>query len=144
MKKANQRQAKYADKGTKKIELQVNDTVYYKNNQRKGKLDCKWKPYYHIIEKTGPASYITKKQLDGSTSRVHAEMLRPADIDECVIPMSTDGRPLRKTAYVISPEDSSDEESIDTDQEGPYEKLSKKYQKERDDSDEEDNIPLME
>ena len=144
LKKAKKTQAKYADRGTKKIEFQVNDTVYYKNNQRKGKLDCKWKPYYRIIEKTGPASYVIKNQLDGSTSRVHAEMLRAANIDEWVIPTSTDGRPLRKTAYVIPPEDSSDEESSDTDQEGPYEKLAKKYQKERDDSDEEDNIPLME
>ena len=144
LKKAKKTQAKYADRGTKKIEFQVKDTVYYKNNQRKGKLDCKWKPYYRIIEKTGPASYVIKNQLDGSTSRVHAEMLRAANIDEWVIPTSTDGRPLRKTAYVIPPEDSSDEESSDTDQEGPYEKLAKKYQKERDDSDEEDNIPLME
>ena len=144
LKKAKKTQAKYADRGTKKIEFQVNDTVYYKNNQRKGKLDCKWKPYYRIIKKTGPASYVIKNQLDGSTSRVHAEMLRAANIDEWLIPTSTDGRPLRKTAYVIPPEDSSDEESGDTDQEGPYEKLAKKYQKERDDSDEEDNIPLME
>ena len=144
LKKAKKTQAKYADRGTKKIEFQVNDTVYYRNNQRKGKLDCKWKPYYRIIEKTGPASYVIKNQLDGSTSRVHAEMLRAANIDEWVIPTSTDGRPLCKTAYVIPPEDSSDEESSDTDQEGPYEKLAKKYQKERDDSDEEDNIPLME
>ena len=144
LKKAKKRQAKYADKGTKKIEFQVNYTVYYKNNQKKGKLDCKWKPYYHNIEKTGPASYINKKQLDGSTSRVHAEMLRAADIDDWMIPTSTGGRPLRKTVYAIPPEDSSDEESIDTDQEGPYEKYAKKYQKERDDSDEEDNIPLME
>ena len=144
LKKAKKTQAKYADRGTKKIEFQVNDTVYYKNNQRKGKLDCKWKPYYRIIAKTGPASYVIKNQLDGSTSRVHAEMLRAANIDEWVIPTSTGGRPLRKTAYVIPPEDSSDEESGDTDQQGPYEKLAKKYQKERDDSDEEDNIPLME
>ena len=53
-------------------------------------------------------------------------------------------RPLRKTVYVIPPEDSSDEEARDTDQEGPYEKLAKKYQKERDDSDEEHNIPWIE
>ena len=86
----------------------------------------------------------SKNQLDGSTSRVHAEMLRAANIDECVIPTSTDGRPLHKTAYVIPPEDSSDEESSDTDQEGPYEKLTKTYQKEKADSDDEDNIPLME
>ena len=91
-----------------------------------------------------PGSYVIENQLHGSTSRFHAKMLRAANIDEWVIPTYTDRRPLRKTAYVIQTEYSSYEESSDTDQEGPYEKLAKKYQKERDDSDEEDNIPLME
>ncbi len=76
LKKAKKRQARYADRGTKSIEFQVNDTVYYKNNQRKGKLDSKWKPFYRIIEQTGPVSYVIKNQLDGFTSKVHAEMLR--------------------------------------------------------------------
>ena len=49
MKKVKQRQAKYADQSAKHIE--VSDPVYYKNHQRKGKLDLKWKPYYRIIEK---------------------------------------------------------------------------------------------
>ena len=39
LKKATKRQAKYADKGTKEAEFQVVDPVFYKNNQRKGKLD---------------------------------------------------------------------------------------------------------
>ena len=64
LKKAKKTQAKYADRGTKEIEFKVNNTVYYRNNQRKGKLDCKWKPYYRKIEKTGPASYVIKNQLD--------------------------------------------------------------------------------
>ncbi len=53
LKKAKKRQAKYADRGTKKVEFMVNDPVYYKNNQRKGKLDIKWKPFYRIIRKNG-------------------------------------------------------------------------------------------
>ena len=32
--------------------------MFYKSNQRKGKLDLKWKPYYRIIEKKGPVSYL--------------------------------------------------------------------------------------
>ena len=95
LKKAKKTQAKYADRGIKKIKFQVTDTVYYKNNQRKGKLDCKWKPYYRIIENTGPASYVIKNQLDRSTSRVHAEMLRVANIDEWVTPTSTTQNSVR-------------------------------------------------
>ena len=60
LKKAKKRQAKYADKGTNMIEFKVGDPVFYKNNQRKGKLDLKWKPYYRILEKKGPVSYVIK------------------------------------------------------------------------------------
>ena len=101
-------------------------------------------PSTEIIERKGPATYVIKNQLDGSTCKVHAEMLRAANLDEWNIPTTHDGRPLRKTAYVIPPENSSNEDDSDFEQEGPYEKLAKKYQKERDDSDDEDSFPLME
>ena len=81
LRKAKKRQANYADRGTKAVEFQVGDSVFYKSNQRKGKFDLKWKPYYRIIEKKGPVSYIIKKQLDGVTSKVHAEILRKANED---------------------------------------------------------------
>ena len=68
LRKAKKRQARYADRWTKAIEFQVRDSVFYKNNQRKGKLNLKRKPCYIIIEKRGPVSYIIKKQLDGVTS----------------------------------------------------------------------------
>ena len=45
LRKAKKRQAKYADRGTKAVKFQVGDSVFYKNNQRKGKLDLKWKHY---------------------------------------------------------------------------------------------------
>ena len=37
LRKAKKRQTEYADRGTKAVE--VGDSVFYKNNQRKGKLD---------------------------------------------------------------------------------------------------------
>ena len=128
LKQAKKRQAKYADKGTKQTEFQINDPVYYKNNQRKEKLDCKWKPFYRIIERKGPETYVIKNQLDGSC-KVHAEMLRAANLDEWDIPTTHDGRPMRRTAYAIPPEQSSDEHDSDSEQEGTYEKLAKRYQK---------------
>ena len=103
LRKAKKRQAKYADRGTKAVEFQVGDSVFYKNNQRKGKLDLKWKPYYRIIEKKGPVSYIIKNQLDGVTSKVHAEMLRKANVDTWQISKDDKGKRLRDAAYVIPP-----------------------------------------
>ncbi len=142
LKKAKKRQAKYADRNSKEIDFQINDPVYYKNNRKTGKLDIKWKPYYRIIEKVGPVTYVIKNQLDGSTSKVHAELLRLANIDDWEIPQTDDGRPMRKAAYVIPPED-SDSDSTDSDNE-PLLKLAKRVRLERDNSESEDNIPLME
>ncbi len=69
-------------------------------------------------------------------------MLRAANIDEWDIPKTPEGRPMRKAAYVVPPEDSESEE--DTEVEEPRRKIAKRYRHERDDSDDEDDIPLME
>ena len=53
LKKAKKRQAKYVNKGSKAVEFQEVDALYNKK-QRGGKLGKKWKPFYRIIEKTGP------------------------------------------------------------------------------------------
>ena len=146
LKKAKKRQAKYADRGTKVVDFEVGDPVFYRNNNRKGKLDVKWKPYYRIIEKKGPVSYVIKNQLDGSTSHVHAEMLRLAHVDEWQIANDEQSRRLRDAAYVIPPQAS--ESGSDTDSESdeniPLAKLAKKCRHERESSSDEDDIPLME
>ena len=146
LKKAKKRQAKYADKGTKEIEFQVGDPVFYKNNQRKGKLDLKWKPYYRIIEKKGPVSYVIKNQLDGTTSKVHAEMLRLAHINDWLISKDEENRRLRDAAYVIPPQASDSETESDSESEEnvPLAKLAQKYRQERETSSDEEDIPLME
>ena len=82
MRKAKKRQAKYADSNLKVIEFEVGDPAYYRNNRIKNKFDLKWKPFYSLIEKKGPVTYLIKHQLDGSVSKVHAEMLRLANIED--------------------------------------------------------------
>lgn len=54
MKRAKKRQARYADRGSKRVDFQIGDPVYYKHHQRKNKLEGKWKLYYRIIEKISP------------------------------------------------------------------------------------------
>ena len=146
LRKAKKRQAKYADRGTKAVGFQVGDSVFYKNNQRKGKLDFKWKPYYRIIEKKGPVSYIIKNQLDGVTSKVHAEMLRKANVDTWQILKDAKGKRLRDAAYVIPPKASESESESDSDPEDniPLARMIKKHRQERETSEDEDDIPLME
>ena len=73
----------------------------------------KWKTYYRILEKRGPVTYVIRIQLNGSTCKVHAEMLRLANIDDWQITKDETGRRLRDTAYVLPPEPSdSDSDSV--------------------------------
>lgn len=92
LQKSKKRQAKYADRGTKVTEFEIGDPVYYKKNQRKGKLDLKWKPYYRNSEKKGPVTYVIKNQLDGSTCKVHTEMLGLANVDDWQISKDENSR----------------------------------------------------
>lgn len=146
MKKAKARQAKYHDKNATDLTFEIGDPVYYKNHQRKGKLDTKWKPFYRIIDKTGPVSYIIKNQLNGSTTRVHAESLRPAKIDWDEIDTTPFfNRPIRTTQYAAPPQSESDSEStVDSEEDIPLRRLINRYRHERENSDSEDDIPLME
>ena len=106
------------------------------------KLEVRWKPFHRIIAKRGPASYLIQNQLDGSTSKAHAIDLNPVNLDEWDIPCTKDGRPMRMAAYVI-PHDESMSEEDDSELEEPMKKIVKRYRREREDSDEEDDIPLM-
>ena len=144
LRKAKKRQAKYADRGTKTIEFKVGDPVYYKNNQRKGKLDLKWKPYYRILEKRGLVTYVIKNQLNGSTCKVHAEMLRLANIEDWQISKDENDKRLRDAAYVIPPEPSDSDFDSDPEMNLPLAKLAKRYRHEREISEDEEDIPLLE
>ena len=90
--KGQEKTGKVCKQNTKVVKFEDGDPVYYKNNQRKGKVDMKWKTFYKIFERKGPVSYVIKNQLDGTTSKVHAEMLRLANIDDWQVPKTQDNR----------------------------------------------------
>ena len=91
LRKAKKRHAKYADRGPKEIEYKVGDPVYYKN-PRKGKFNVKYLPYYRIIKKNGPVSFVIKNQLDGSTTKAYAGDIRLANIDDWQISKDANNR----------------------------------------------------
>ncbi|KAK7088948.1 hypothetical protein V1264_024660 [Littorina saxatilis] len=145
LKKAKKRQANYAHKNSKPVEIKVGDPVYYKHHQRKSKLQSKWKPYFRVVEQPTPVTFVIRNQLDDKTTRVHAEHLRLAKIDDWQIPKDNLGRPRRNVTYVVPPEDSStDKQSSESERETPLATLAKKYRQEREGSSQEDDIPLME
>ena len=126
-----------------KVELKVRDPVYYRNHKPKSKLDIKWQPYYRIIEQTSPVTFIIKHTLDGSTTKVHAEHLRYADLDEWEIPKDQTGKRLRPAQYVVPPLDPSSESESDVDKTRSN-KLVDRQRRDRESSQSEDNIPLAE
>ena len=124
---------------TKDVKFKVGYLVYYKNHHKRGKLDVCWRPYYAVIENTGPVSYRIRNQLTGSVTKAHAEHLRAASIEEWEIPTSV--RPLRKIA-LAAPIDSSDSNTDSETEKADF--PVHKCQHRRENSDDESDVPLME
>jgi len=143
LKRAKRRQAAYANRGRKEVTLGIGDPVYFKNNLKKNKLQSNWKPFYRIIEKRGPVSFIVKNQLDGKTTKAHADQLKLAQVDEWEIPTNTNDRQLRDATYAVPP-DSLDDDVVSEPEREPLRDIVRRHRRERDNSSSEDDIPLME
>ena len=142
-KKAKRRRKKYADKGVADDQIQVGDSVYYYNYQKKHKLDIVWKPYYVVIKQTGPVSFVIKQQLTGLTAKAHASQLRKANIDWTEVQIPQTEGPMRRTTLVMPERDSND--SADDEQTSEEEvPIVDRHRHERSDSDSEYDIPLRE
>ena len=76
----------------------------------------KYLPYYRIIEKKGPVSFVIKSQLDGSTTKAYAGDIRLANIDDWHS-KDANNRRLRDAAYLIPPQPSDSETEFDSDPE---------------------------
>ena len=118
---------------------------FTKNYNKATKLQSNWRPFFRIIEKKGPVCFIIKDQLSGRTIKAHADQVHLAPVDEWEIPKDKLGRNLRKTNYVVPPEASeSNNSEQETSHMTPIQKIVKRKRQERDSSEEEDDIPLME
>ena len=146
MKQAKKIQAKYNDQNSKDIQFEIGDPVYYKNHRRKNKLDSKWKPFFRIIERKSPLTYVIRNQLDGTTIKVHVQHLRKAQVEKWHTPPLNSNKQLRSQVFVVPPEE-SDTDSGASDHsamKNPEDRRIKFCRKERPNSDNEDDIPLME
>ena len=79
------------------------------NSSKESESEGRWGPYYRIIEKTSPVSFHLKNQLDGSVSKLHAENIRLANIDNWEIPKDKKGRLTRRARFVGPLSSTSDE-----------------------------------
>lgn len=103
MKEVEKKQIAHADKKIKDEDFQVGDSVYLKNNKRQNRQDKRLLPYYRI----GPVSFVVKDQLTGSITKCHARQIRLANNSQWPLLQDTEdgGRTLRKTNYVVQPEE---------------------------------------
>jgi hypothetical protein len=62
--------------------LDVGQAVFLKNNARKSKLDHKYTPYFRIVEKKTPVTFVIRNILDGTILHAHAGNLKKANFDE--------------------------------------------------------------
>ena len=120
--------------------------MYFRNRQRRSKLEGKWKSHYRIVEKLTPVTFKIRSQLDGSEQKVHADHIRLAKVGDWNIPepdvSQLPMRPSRKARFAVSPESTTSEDS-ESDAEPLFE-ATRHYRKERDSSSDEDDLPLME
>ena len=140
MKKEKERYTKNANKNRELVELKPGDPVFLKNHLRRTKLESKWTPYFRVVEKLSPLTYLIRNQLSGKTAKSHIQHLRLASLDDWEIEKDEHGRPVRRAAYVVPPESESDEEeNVERD-----DRIPDRYRMERSSSDSEDDIPLQE
>jgi hypothetical protein len=118
--------------------------VYFKNHVRENKLSSRWLPYYRIIDQTSPVNFMIKNQLTGKTTKAHAEQIRLASL-EWEIPKQAHKQNMRNATMAVPVETDSDiKSSSESDDDTPLAKIAKRYRRENETSDEEDNIPLVE
>lgn len=148
IKRAQKRRERYANRDAKPVEIQVGDAVLYRNHV-KGKLDNNWLPYYKVTKQKTPLTFTIWNQITGESKNVHAEHIRPAPVDEWVVPEAPEpskGRSMR-SRYVETPSSEGELSTDGSESEGEDQygrALPDWYRQERDDSDEEEDIPLPE
>ena len=109
MKKQKQKQAKYADRTARDVDLRVGDPVFLRNHKKTCKLSPSWEPYYRVIEQTSPRTFRVKNQLTGEVVKSNVEHLVLARTEwEPHEPLATDN-PRTRRRNVVSEEGSSSE-----------------------------------
>eukprot|EP00105_Crassostrea_gigas_P025107 XP_011445573.1 PREDICTED: uncharacterized protein LOC105340996 [Crassostrea gigas] len=141
---------RYAGEDQHKITLQEQHKAFLlvhrnmKETKKKQKAQADKKSKDENFQK-GPVIFVVKDQLTGLTTKCHARQLRLADISHWPLSQTTEdgGRTLRKTNYVVPPEDESSSENEDMQPE-PLERAIQSKQWEREGSSDEEDIPLAE
>ena len=111
--RAQKKRNENVNQNRKEVELKIGDPVYYRAHVRHGKLDMRWRPYYRIVEKTGPVSFIIWDQISGTRKRAHANDLKLAEIDEWKVPrIKEPDKPLRRQKWVVPPPETDSDDDM--------------------------------
>ena len=144
LKRAQRKRNEYANRGTKEESFQIGDPVLYRNHRKLNKLDARWLPNYYVVEVKSPVTYVIRNQLTTHKVKTHVNHIRRAPVEWQIPENVGSNQPLRGAALVVPPETEKEIDSSDTEILEGYDDLQKHYRQERDDSSEDDDIPLAE
>ena len=80
--RAQKKRNKMVNQNRKKVELGIGEPVYNTAHTSQNKRHMRWRPYYRIVGKTGPVSFVIWDQISGTTKRVHAKDLKLVEIEK--------------------------------------------------------------
>ena len=112
MKRNKKRRSKLSTLVSRRISVYVGDPV----RVCKSKLERKWKPCCWVVVMIfniflGYYVRLENCLVECLSVKVHGEHLRRADIEEWKIPSADSRKPYRRAAYVVPPQESSEESS---------------------------------
>lgn len=90
--------------------MRVGDPVYYKMPLSEGKLDQRWEPYYRILERTGPVSFVIWDQMAGRTKRANSNDLKLAEIADWEVSEPKTKRVRKRKVTLVEPEEMETDE----------------------------------
>ena len=123
-------------------DISVGSPVYLRNHKRNSKIDLQWLPFYRVVQVHSPLTFSIRNQMNGETTKAHARHLRLADVEEWEIPKAGTGRACRRATMAVSSSDS--ESDTENDNKTPYQRAIDRKRQERENSSDEENIPLLE
>ena len=142
LKESRKQQKEYYDRKAKEVAFQSGDPVYLFNNSRTQKFDKRYLPYYRVMKKNSPVNYVIQNVIDGSLSRVHVNLLKPAKLDWVT---AKEGTIRRKSYYAVAPSsDSNSSSDSDSESDRELDHGARRRSDSISSTDSESNVPLAE
>ena len=141
IKKAQTKRIERANSNSKEENFSPGDPVFLYNKAKANKHDIRWNPYFRVVRKTSPVSYVVRDQLSGKLKRVHVQHLKRANLEKWKIPKSNNRVRRNRLIYARSASDTNEDADDESDDRHLLPQAPPLLSNQASDS--EDNLPLI-